>query len=84
MNHVYVSHSSCVFRTQFAKGLQETDANGSSRPRSRRQEPAGRHRPITTQDDHPDPPTLAPGDPIRPWMGWRSGDDVAVAPEENF
>lgn len=36
---------------QFTKGLQETHANGSSRAGSGRQESAGCHRPITTQDD---------------------------------
>ncbi len=36
---------------QFTKGLQETHAHGSPRPRSRCQEPAGCHRPIKTQDD---------------------------------
>lgn len=80
------SHTICfLFSGQFTKGLQETDANGSSRPRSRRQEPAGRHRPITTQDDHPDPPTLA-RDPMKPvrvrgMRGLRRGPGDYVAME---
>lgn len=54
------SHYKCLlFSIQFTKRLQETDANGSSRPSGRCQELAGRHRPITTQADHPDPLTLA-------------------------
>lgn len=63
--YVESNYTSCVCSAQFTKGLQETDANGSSRSGGRRQEPAGRHRPITTQDDQPDPPTvvLDPGTP---------------------
>lgn len=56
---IIASMLTCFFSGQFTKGLQEADANGSSRPRSRRQEPAGRHRPIPAQDDHQHPPTLA-------------------------
>lgn len=58
---------------QFTKGLQETHANGSSRPRSRRQEPAGCHRPITTQDDQ---------DLIKTRGGVAPGVSVAVEMEK--
>lgn len=54
--------------SQSPAGLQETDADGSSRPRRWCQEPAGRYRPIAAQDDGTLPPPLAP-----PQLCWPTG-----------